>query len=107
MAVLGYSELLKEIYGINPHSLENEISKFLQSKPSNNKIRILKELKKSQRATISELLRHSLLPNTGGSFKSIRKFFEELVRLNILKKDTTVKRTYYYFNPESDLSKWL
>ncbi len=107
MSVLGYSELLKEIYGITPESLENEISKLLTSKPSPAKVHLLKHLAKTQRATVSELLRALKMPNTGGSFKSIKKFFIDLTKFNILVEERVGKRTYYSFSKDSDLSKWL
>ena len=107
MSVIGYSELLKEIYGITPESLENEISLLLKSKPNKNKIKLLKILVKKERSTISELLRLAGMNNTGGSFKSIKKFFEEIIQLKILKKEKIGRRTYFFFREDSNLKRWL
>jgi Fe2+ or Zn2+ uptake regulation protein len=107
MSVIGYSELLKEIYGITPESLDNEISLLLKSKPTKEKVRLLKLLAASEKATVSQLLRSLKMNNTGGSFKTNRKFFEELVLLKILKKENVGRRTYYSFEDESILKKWL
>lgn len=106
MSVLGYSELLKEIYGITPESIESEISQLLKSKPNEKKIKILKNLAGKERATVSELLRGEKMPNTGGSFLAMTNFFLELEKLKILNKEEIGRRTYFSF-PDSSLKKWL
>ncbi len=45
--------------------------------------------------------------NTGGSFNSIKKFFDELSSTNILFKERVGRRTYYSFVKDSDIMKWL
>jgi len=107
MSVLGYSELLKEIYGVSPKSLQHEISILLKAKPSKQRIALLRMLANGKKSTVSELLRKCKMNNTGGSFRVIRKFFDELVSLGILKKENIGRRAYYLFPENSDLGKWL
>lgn len=107
MSVLGYSEIIKEIYGITPESIENEIALLLKSKPTKVKIQLLKKLAQAPKATVSELMRKEKLNNTGGSFRSIKKFFNELSKLGIIEKEIIGRRTYFKFKEKSSLSKWL
>ncbi len=107
MSVIGYSELLREIYGITPQSLQTHIAKLLTAKPSEERIELLKQLATRKRATASELLRALRKPHTGGSFTAARVFLDRLVGLRILKKEIVGRRTYYAFPVDSDLKAWL
>lgn len=107
MSVIGYSELLKEIHGITPESLQTHISKLLTAKPSEERIELLKQLATRKHATASELLRALHHPHTGGSFTAARAFLDRLVQLHILQREKIGRRTYYAFPDGSDLKAWL
>jgi len=105
--ILGYSEIIKEIYGITPDSLQTHISKLLSAKPSEERVTLLKELATRESATTSTLLRACRQPHTGGSFIAARAFLDRLVALKILEKERIGRRTYYRFPKGSDLGAWL
>jgi len=107
MSVLGYSELMKKIFGITPKTLQGELSQLLKTKPTQKKIEVLRELASTKRATIGKLMKKKKMTYTGGSFNSMKTFFEELYQLKILQKEIIGRRTYYTFTKKSDLSKWL
>ncbi len=107
MSAIGYSELLREIHGITPDSLQTHIAKLLTAKPSEERIELLKQLANRKHATASELLRAIRKPHTGGSFTAARAFLDRLVQLRILRKEKIGRRTYYAFSEGSDLRKWL
>jgi len=107
MSVIGYSELLREIHGITPQSLQTHIAKLLTAKPNEERINLLKQLAIRKHATASELLRAIRKPHTGGSFTAARAFLDRLMELHILQREKIGRRTYYAFSEESDLRKWL
>jgi len=107
MSVLGYSEMVKELYGITPDTVREELKILLRAKPSEARINLLKILARVEKGTVSELLRHAGMNNTGGSYKVVRGFFEELCALKILKSLTVGRRTYYHFVKGSSLKTWL
>ena len=107
MSVIGYSEILREIYGITPDSLQVHIAKLLTAKPSEERIALLKQLATKKHATASELLRAIRKPHTGGSFTAARTFLDRLVQLRILRQEKIGRRTYYAFDEGSDLKAWL
>lgn len=108
MSVIGYSELVKEIYGVTPESIEGELSLLFKTKVNGQKIMLIKRLAISgKRATVSELMIAEGMNNTGASFRVVRNFFDELVKLKILKKDNVGRRTYYSFADDSVIRRWL
>lgn len=107
MSIIGYSELLREIYGITPQSLQTHIARLLTARPSAERIELLKQLASRKRATASELLRAIRKPHTGGSFTAARAFLDRLVALRILTRESIGRRAYYAFPDGSDLKAWL
>jgi hypothetical protein len=107
MSILGYSEIIREVYGITPGSIKHDLEKLMKAKPTEDKIQLIKQLARANRATVSELLRDIGKNNTGGSFIAAQKFLDELCTLKLLKREKAGRRTYYGFNKDTDLQRWL
>ena len=107
MSILGYSELVKEIYGVTPESIKEELATVMASKPTNERMKLLATLANHKRANLSALLHMNGRPRTGGSYLGAKKFFEELVKQKILRSEKKGTRTYYEFTTGSALEQWL
>ena len=98
MAVIGYSKLMKEIFSINVKTVEELFFELTDMKLSGMRIEILKKLSKHNNSNVSFLLRECGFNNTGGSYKTINKFFLELEDKNILVSNKVGKKTIWNFS---------
>ena len=108
MSVLGYSELLKEIFEIQQEKLENEIQALIELKPSKLRLDFLRGLAQREGTTISEILRHLHYHHTGGTYKAIFNFLKALERTGMIRAERHGRRTRYrYTTKATNLKRWL
>ena len=108
MSVLAYSELLKEITGINEEKAEEFFFRISNLSLSPLRSKCLKELVKKEKATVSSILKEMNETNCGGTYKSIKKFFNKLTDENIITKEKVGNRTYYKASkPAAEFFKYM
>jgi Fe2+ or Zn2+ uptake regulation protein len=105
--ILGYSELVKEILGVKPETVQRELATLLRAEPTQQRMDILSILATREHATVSELLKEANRSYTGGSYRTTRSFFHSLVKLGILVEKKVGRRTYYIFHSNTELRAWL
>ncbi len=108
MAVLAQSELLKEITGIDESKTEEFFFRMDNIMMSPLRKKCLKRLIVVGKATVSSLLKDLGEANYGGTYQSIKGFFNKLVEEGILTKQPVGIRTYYCpSKPASEFMKYL
>lgn len=97
MSILGYSEIVKKITGEDEYSFENIMVTLSKHSLSSLRIKALKELAKQKNSTITKILKRLKENTTGGTHISIKSFFINLEKENILSKEKINNRTYWKF----------
>ena len=100
MSVLAYSELLKRITGIKESELEKPFIILGKHNTTENRLKVLRELANHDKATIGFLLKRCKLNKSGGSYLTIKKFFEELEKDGLLKRHQKNKKQEWSFSKE-------
>ena len=97
MSFYAYSKINELLTGIKSFELEHII--FQLSKYPFSKLRrdCLIKLSFLERATISKLLSELGKNNSGGTFLTIERFFNELKKDNLLENKKVGRRTYWLF----------
>ena len=98
MSVLAYSELLKRIVGIDEKILEKPYQIISKHNTTKNRLAVLKELARTEKNTIGRLLKNLKLNRSGGSYLTIKKYFLELEKEGLLKKEKVNKTEVWSFS---------
>jgi hypothetical protein len=100
MTALGYSELLKRITGIDQKKLEAPFIILNRNNTTKVRLDVIKQLARLGPLTIGLLLQKSNQPRGGGSYLTIRKYFEALEREGLLKKEKIKTKTLWSFSDD-------
>jgi len=108
MSILAHSELLKRNCGIDEKKLEIPILILNRNNTTKNRLKILKSLAHYEPITIGLLLQKSHQARGGGSYLTIRKYFESLEKEGLLKRIKIKTKTLWSFSEEySHLKKYI
>ncbi|MFT4304690.1 MAG: hypothetical protein ACMXX8_01230 [Candidatus Woesearchaeota archaeon] len=108
MTILAYSELLKRITGIDEKRLEMPFVVLNRNNTTKNRLSILKALAEREPITIGFLLQKSNQARGGGSYLTIRKYFESLEKEGLLKRSKIKSKTLWSFSEEyHELKKYI
>ncbi|MBR9691241.1 hypothetical protein GOV06_00475 [Candidatus Woesearchaeota archaeon] len=108
MSVLAYSELLKRIVGIDEKKLEKPFIILSKHNTTKNRLNILKELAQNEKITVGKLLRNLHQNIGGGSYLTIKKYFLELEKEGLLKKEKIKNKEIWSFSEEyKDLKEFI
>lgn len=103
MAMIGYSQLMKDIHDVDKTSVELMLEHLSRHHVSALRMEVLKRLaRKKEKETISSLLRDGHHYNTGGTFKAIASFFRALESDQILQSENAGRRTYWKFHKNAE-----
>ncbi|MFC1750063.1 hypothetical protein ACFL2V_14785 [Pseudomonadota bacterium] len=106
--MIGYSQLMKDIFNLDKSSVEMQMEKLVKHQLSKLRFDVLKELAKQERGTISSLLRQVTDNHNGGTYKTIKIFFELLHKDNILEFEKVGVRRYWKFSDKAkDLRNYI
>lgn len=105
MSVLAYSELLKRIVGINEKALEKPFIILNRNNTTQNRLKVIKELAKTERATIGRLLKNLHQSRGGGSYITIQRYFLALEKDGLLRKYRENNKELWYFSKDYALLK--
>ena len=106
--ILGRSELLRRIKGINEESFESYFVKLSKHGLTRLRFNCLKKLADLEKATVSSILKEINETSSGGTYITINTFFEKLKKEKILKKQKVGKLTYWSFDkPASDFAEYI
>ena len=100
MSVLAYSELLKRIANIEEEKLEKPYIILSKNNTTKNRLRVLKELARREKSTIGSLLKKTHQNKGGGSYLTIKKYFQQLEKEGLLKSERKNKKKVWFFSPE-------
>lgn len=101
MSVLAYSELMRRITGIDERKLEKPFIILSKYNTTKNRMNILKELAKHEKIGIGKLLKNVHQNIGGGSYLTIQKYFMELEKEGILKKEIVDGKTLWSFSEQN------
>ncbi len=108
MAMIGYSQLMKDIFDLDKSSVELLLERLAKQGLTDLRLRVLKQLAKSGRETVSGVLKQIRENNTGGTYKTIHEFFTHLEKEDILCVEKTGNRSYWKFSQKSvDLANYF
>jgi len=108
MTMIGYSQLMKDIFDVDKSSAEALLERLAKHKPSGLRMKILRQLARTEEETISGILKQSGENNTGGTYKTVSAFFKELSQDNILSAEKRGQREYWRFTERAkDLQRYL
>ena len=108
MSMIGYAQLMKDLFDVDKTSVELQLERLAKHRLSDLRLRILKQLAKVGEDTISGLLRKIGENNTGGTYKTINSFFNLLKRDKILITIRRGTRQYWKFTEDvRDLENYL
>jgi len=102
MSMIGYSQLMKDVLNIDKTSVELLLEKLAEHKLTNLRLRVLRQLAKIGRDTISGVLKSINENHTGGTYKSIEDFFESLKKEKILEIESVGVRSYWKFESRAE-----
>jgi|GEM_PF-5402338 len=106
--ILGYSELLKRITGIDQKRLEMPMVILNRNNTTKNRMNILRDLVKYEPITVGLLLQKAKQPRGGGSYITIRKYFKCLEKEGLLKSKKMGAKTLWSISDEySDIKKFF
>ncbi|MCD4666499.1 hypothetical protein K8R47_01665 [archaeon] len=100
MSVLAYSELLKRIFNIDENQFRKPYQILSRYNPTKNRIEILKQLALHDKITIGQLLKKTNHNKGGGSYLTIKKYFENLAKEGLLIKYQKKKKILWSFSEE-------
>ncbi len=85
--ILGYAEMLKRITGVDQKALEKPYQILSRHVTSKKRLDVLKQLAKSEPASIGSLLKALGQNRGGGSYITIQNYFLELEKDGLLVHD--------------------
>lgn len=100
MSVLAYSELLKRILKIDERTLEKPFSILSKHNTTPKRLQILKELANQKSITIGKLLQELHRNKGGGSYLTIKRYFEGLEKSGLLTRNKTHQKEEWSFSEE-------
>ncbi|MBU2561910.1 MAG: hypothetical protein KKD17_06445 [Nanoarchaeota archaeon] len=101
MAMIGYTQLMKDIFDVDKTSVEALFDTLAKHKPSELRMKTLRKLAQVEEETISGLLKLAGENNTGGTYKTVNLFFTLLEKDNILYAEKRGHREYWRFTERS------
>ena len=108
MSMIGYTQLMKDIFDVDKASTEALLARLAVHKPSELRMKSLKALAQAGEETISQVLKLAGENNTGGTYKTVNAFFAGLVKENILASERRGHREYWRFTEiAKDLQRYL
>jgi len=108
MSILAYSEILKKVTGIDEKELEKPFIILSRHNSTPKRFKILRVLANNEKSTISSLLKKAKLNRGGGSYLTIRKYFQSLEKEGLLKKEKINKKETWEFSEEyNDLKEFI
>jgi hypothetical protein len=108
MSVIGYSQLMKDIFEVNTVTVEKQMERLAKHKLTELRFGAIRMLAKHSRGTISGLLKKVSCNHTGGTYKTVATFFEMLLGENILVREKAGNRNYWRFSEGAkDLENYL
>ncbi|NYZ80111.1 hypothetical protein H0N95_02570 [Candidatus Micrarchaeota archaeon] len=99
--ILGRSEIIKRIKGIDEKAFENYFVRMSRIGLTELRFKCLKKLAELKKATVSAVLKELGENPTGGSYNTINDFFDKLKKESILKKQQIGKTTYWEFTEKT------
>ncbi len=100
--MIGYTQLLKDILNLNKDSIEVQLEKLSSHhKLSPLRLKALKKLADIKKGTVSLILKEISENVTGGTYKTVLKFFLGLEADGLLKKKIVGNRKYWSYTEES------
>lgn len=108
MPMIGYSQLMKDIFNVDKDSVEMMLKSLAKHKPTELRMKVLYGLAKTEESTISALLKMAGENNTGGTYKTIHSFFRTLEKDCLLCSQRRGYREYWRFTEKAkDLQIYL
>jgi len=102
MSVLAYSELLKRIVGVKTEDLETPFIILNKNNTTKNRLKVIKELSKKGKSTIGNLLKSVGLPRGGGSYLTIRNYFLDLEKQDLIRREKKRNKTFWMFTEKNE-----
>ena len=105
MSVLAYSELLKRITGIEEYELEIPFKILNKNNTTQNRLKAIKSLALQEPVSLGKLLSSIDMPRGGGSYITIRKYFQALEKDGLLQTKLDKGKTIWQFSKKGELLK--
>ena len=101
MSMIGYSRLMKEIFDVDKTNVQMHLERLAKHMLSDLRIKALRFLSRSEKQTISTLLKKMSVNHNGGTYKTIKSFFLQLERDKILESNKVGVRSYWKFSEKA------
>jgi hypothetical protein len=97
MSILGYSELIQRIYGIDKKKLERPFVILNRNNTTKKRLKVLQILAKNEPATLGQLLTTTKQPRGGGSYNALKNYFLDLEKEGLLIQNNIGTKTIWKF----------